>query len=114
MILTQSQAENEVVNQMLTGRHVFNMFREAQLWCAAERLKLRGAIKAGPIANSYDIACLVCCQSPYAPCGEHPVVVSQSKPDWLQPMGADQYVSGRKLVEHRPSFEEAKEIARKA
>lgn len=105
---TFAEAEVEVVRQIIAGRHHFNVYREGQLWTACERLKQRGALKAGPIANSYDIACPACCQSEYQPCPQHPIQPTP-KPSYFVATGVDHYLRGGKLVEHRLDLNEQRE-----
>lgn len=105
---TFAEAESESVRRIIGGQHCFNPFMESQLWTACERLTERGALKAGPIANSYEIGCPVCIQSEYKPCPQHPIQPTP-KPSYFVPTGADQYLRGGKLVEHRLDLNEQRE-----
>jgi hypothetical protein len=105
---TFAEAESESVRLLIGGQSWFNPFRNSQLWTACERLKERGALKAGAIANSYAIACPVCIQSDYQPCQQHPIKPTK-KPEYFVATGVDQYLRGGKLVEHRLDLNEQRE-----
>lgn len=108
-MMTWTGNESEAVRLVRDGNRHFDTFKRANLWLACERLLKRGAFKAGPIANSYDIACPVCCQDEYQPCPQHPKEADK-RPDWVTPLGVNEYVSGRHIKEHALDTKELEEI----
>lgn len=112
-MMKYAESEALVVEQIKGGKSHFDTFTKALLWLACERLKKRGALRAGPIANSYQIGCQACCADTYKPCPEHPIL-PEPKPAWITGLGIDEYVSGDTIREHALDQGELAEVYRRA